>query len=440
MLFCLIFSQTNLYAENATLKNTKKAKISSITLKGSINPGISKFLQRSIKEAEKNNADLLIIKLDTPGGLVSSLRDMVQMVLDSNVPVVVYVYPQGAQAASAGAILTLSAHIAAMAPGTNIGAAHPVNIDGSAPGNDENATKKDKSVLSEKAVNDIAAMVRSIAQERGRNEKWAEDAVRKSVSASANEALELKAIDFIAKDMEELISKINGMEIKIKDKKIKISTQIYEISEISENIREKILRTIADPNIAYILMMLGIAGLYFELSHPGSILPGTLGAISLVLALYAMQALPVETTGLLLIFLAFIFLISEFLVTSYGVLGITGIISLFLGSVMLYDTPNTGIAVSHTVLYPVIITFSLIVAFVIFITGKSFLKKTATGKEGIVGETGIVLDDFSEGRGKVHVHGEIWNAVSETKELKKNDEVKVVAIKGLKLIVENNQS
>ncbi len=390
-----------------------------IRIEGSINPGISQFFMRALSTAQASGAACLVVELDTPGGLVSTLRDMIQAVMTSSVPVVVYVAPSGAQAASAGAILTLSAHVAAMAPGTNIGAAHPVGIG--------QKDEKD-SVSGAKAENDIAAMARSIASERGKNATWAERAVRESVSATDREALELGVIDLVARDFDDLVQQLPSRITSLRP------DTPFEVITLEPNLREQILSTIADPNIAYLLMMAGIAGLYFELAHPGAIFPGTVGAISLLLGLFALQALPVNTTGLLLILLSGLLLVLELFVTSYGILGISGTVALLLGSLMLFDTAETGIAVAMEVLIPTILAVGVFFALVIYLAGKAAIARPLSGSEGLIGETGTVHEPIGHKGGKVFVHGEIWNAVSE-EFIEKGEEITVTGLKGLTLEV-----
>ncbi len=395
-----------------------------IQLSGSINPGMLQFFRRAVRQAELQRAELLLVILNTPGGLVRSLREMIQTVIASRVPVVVYVSPAGAQAASAGALLTMSAHIAAMAPGTNIGAAHPVLPGGAKPG----------STMNQKMENDVAALARSIASERGRNIKWAEEAVRKSVSATADEALKLGIIDCIAKNEAELLSKIDGMQVKMADGTLKLHTVPYSVTEISPGLRERIISTLADPDIAYILMMLGAAGLYFELAHPGTILPGVAGAISLILGLFATQVLPVNTTGLLLLLLALLLFLLELFVTSHGILGAAGVVSLLLGSLMLFDTPNTGVALSPSVMWPTVLFAGAFFMTIAFLATRAQLRRPQAGREALIGERGVVRETIGPGEGMVFVHGELWRAVSDGV-IERGTEVEVIGVSGMKLTV-----
>ena len=288
---------------------------------GSINPGLAEFIVEGIRQAERENAAALVIELDTPGGLETSMRQIVQTISNAKVPVVVYVYPRGARAASAGVFITMAANVAAMAPGTNIGAAHPVSIG---------MGKIDKT-MEKKLVNDMVASGRSLAGERGRNADWMEKAIRQSVSIPATEAVKLKVVDLMADNREDLLAKINGRKVEVGGKQLVLQTAGAPVKEIPEGLRFRVLKHIADPNIAFILMMIGLAGLYFEFAHPGVVLPGVVGAICLLLAFFAFQTLPINFIGILLILLAFIFFILEFKIISYGLLSVAGLVSLFLG-------------------------------------------------------------------------------------------------------------
>jgi len=333
--------------------------------------------------------------------------------------VVVYVSPSGARAASAGVMITMAADVAAMAPGTNIGAAHPVGAGG----------RDIDGKMSEKVINDMVAQAKSVAEKRGRNAKWVEDAIRESVSVTETEALKENIIDLIAKDTEDLIKQLNGREIK--DRGILKLDEVNKIV-LEETLRTKILKTISDPNIAYILMMIGLAGLYFELSHPGAIFPGVIGGISLILAFFALQTLPVNYAGILLIVLAIIFFIMEMKITSYGLLSIAGIFSLLLGSLMLFegDTPDTKLSLQ--VLLPTVIVISVFFAAVAGLVFRAQMSKPVTGSGGMVGEIGIVQKALTP-EGKVFVHGELWNARAKEP---LDEHVKVRVVKVVNLILE----
>ncbi|OCC14433.1 putative membrane-bound ClpP-class protease [Dissulfuribacter thermophilus] len=405
----------------------KIKKIFMLKLSGSINPGSKEVFIRAIEQADATPSSLLVILLNTPGGLVTTLREMVQAMMDSEAPIAVFVYPPGAQAASAGTILTMAAHIAAMAPGTNIGAAHPVSI-----GVPQTDSKKD--TMSEKAENDIAAMARSIAQEMGRNATWAERAVRKSVSATAKEALELGVVDLICKDLEDLLKSIDGRTVRLKGKSLKLSLDSPIIEEISPTFREKVLNVIADPNVAYILMMIGIAGLYFELAQPGAIFPGAIGAVSLLLGLYALQALPVSAVGLLLIVLGTVLFVLELLIVSQGILGLFGFISLVLGSLMLFKTDEGALGISLSVLVPTLLGVGSMLFAIVFVAAKATLSRPKSGKEALIGEKGVIKKKIADNECLVYLHGELWRATCD-QEIREGQEVVVTGIDGLRLKV-----
>jgi membrane-bound serine protease (ClpP class) len=392
-----------------------------IRMSGPISPAAAGFLKKGITKASEENVSCIIVELDTPGGLAESMREMVMAIYASEVPVVIYVAPSGARAASAGVMITMAADIAAMAPGTNIGAAHPVGAGG----------KEISGTMSEKVVNDMVAHARSIAEKKGRNADWVETAVRKSVSITETEALKANVIDVVAKDIDDLIRQINGR--KIQDKGV-LTLDNVKKTVLTEDLRTKILKTISNPNIAYILMMIGLAGLYFELSHPGAVLPGVVGGIAIILAFFAFQTLPVNYAGFLLIVLALIFFIMEMKIASYGLLSVAGITSLLLGSIMLFENSGTGMRLSWEVLIP---TLVLISGFFVLVSGlvfKSHLSKPRTGIQGLIGEIGVVRESLVP-EGKVFVHGELWKAVSKNP-IQTGARVRVVNIVNLVLEVE----
>jgi membrane-bound serine protease (ClpP class) len=388
-------------------------------VEGPINPGTATFLTRGIEEAEKRDAALVIIRLDTPGGLASSMRTMVKAILNSPVPVVVYVSPQGAGAASAGVLVTVAAHVAAMAPGTNIGAAHPVGAGG----------KEIDKTMSEKVVNDMASYGRGIAQEKGRNGEWVERAVRESVSITAEEALEKKVIDLVATDLDDLLKQLDGREITLLRGKVVLKTAGLVKRGYQPGFRDKILKTISDPNIAYILMMIGMAGLYFELSHPGAIFPGVIGAISLILAFYSFQTLPVNYAGLLLVVLAILLFIAEIKVASYGILSAGGIVSLALGSIMLFE----DVGVSLQLMMPTIVLIGGFFVVVSTLAFRAYRSKPKVGMEGLKGAVGVVKQPIDP-EGFVFVHGELWRAISSEK-IDPGERVEVEGAEGLVLRV-----
>jgi membrane-bound serine protease (ClpP class) len=390
-----------------------------IELEGTINPGTAQFVQKGIRKAESNGYRLIIIRLDTPGGLDTSMRTIVKTILNSSIPVVVYVAPRGARAASAGVMITVAAHVSAMAPQTNIGAAHPVSADG----------KEISKTMSEKVVNDMVAYVRSIAKERGRNQDWVEKAVRESVSISADVAVKENVVDLVARDIDDLLNLLDGREIVLDNKKVSLDTKELTLAYVTPGWRDKILNTISNPNIAYILMIIGMAGLYFELSHPGAILPGVVGAISLILAFFAFQTLPVNYAGLLLIGLAIIFFIAEIKVTSYGLLSLAGLISLSLGSVMLFE----DVRVSLKLMMPTIVLIGAFFVTIAYLAFRAYRRTPKGGMEGLLGEIGVVQERIDP-VGLVFAHGEYWNATSE-EIAEEGDKVEIIGSKGLELIV-----
>jgi membrane-bound serine protease (ClpP class) len=393
-----------------------------IRISDAITPATANFILSGLKKGAAESAECIIIELNTPGGLADSMRDIVMGIYESKVPVVVYVAPSGARAASAGVMITMAADVAAMAPGTNIGAAHPVGAGG----------KDIEKTMSEKVTNDMVAYVKGIAKKQNRNAEWAEKAVRESVSVTETEALKEKIIDLIASDIEDLIKKLDGWEIRDK-KRLKLSP--HQKVVFKETLRTKILKTISNPNIAYILMMIGLAGLYFELSHPGTIFPGVVGGICIILAFFAFQALPVNYAGVLLIMLSILFFILEMKIASFGLLSIAGILSMLLGSLMLFESDTPELRLSWQVLIPtlfVVCGFFVTVAGVVF---RSQVSKPKTGSKGLIGEIGVVRKSIDP-EGKVFVHGELWNAVSRNP-IEKGKKVRVTGIDNLVVTVED---
>ena len=396
-----------------------------LSVDGTINPSSAEYISSGIKRAYERNAECLIIKLNTPGGLLKSTRIIVTSLLDSKIPVAVFVYPGGAQAASAGVFITLAANIAAMAPGTNIGAAHPVTLQG-----------EQDSIMNEKATNDAAAFIRTISEKRARNIRWAEDAVRKSLSITETEALKENVIDTIAISVEDLLEKIDGKEISLPSGKKVLDTKNTEVINVEMSFKQKILDLLSDPNIAYIFLMIGIYGILFELYNPGAIFPGVIGGISLIVAFYSMHTLPVNYAGLALIIFAVILFIAEIKVISHGILTIGGIISLILGSIMLINT-ETSLEVIKISWQVILVIVVLTAAFFIFAIGfgiKAQSRKPTTGTEGIIGEIGEAFSDL-EPEGQVRIHGELWNAESLDGTVSKGTKVKVTQISNLKLMV-----
>ncbi len=399
-----------------------------IKIDGSINPSTSDFVHKSIEEAKNNNAECLIIELNTPGGLLKSTRYIVSDILMSPIPVIVYVSPGGSQAASAGVFITLASHIAVMSPGTNIGASHPVSGDGS----------KMDSTMSEKVTNDAAAFIRSISEKRKRNVKWSEDAVRNSVSITETEALRDSVIDLIANDVNDLLTKINGREVETSTGKKIINTKNYSIVNFEESWFQKFLGIISDPNIAYILMMVGMWGIILEFYHPGAILPGVVGAICILLGLYGLHTLPINYAGAGLILLAIILFIAEIKITSYGMLTVAGVISMTIGSMMLVDSGSpfeTAVYISLKVIITTVVIIAGLFALLAWLVVKAYRRKAMTGVSGMIGEIGEVFNDIINGNGFVKIMGEIWKAKADVN-IPKGEKVKVLEVKDLTIIVQ----
>jgi len=390
---------------------------------GVINPVAGEYIAQVIKDANERDVTAVLIELDTPGGLDTSMRDIVKEISSSNVPVIVYVSPAGARAASAGVFITLSAHIAAMAPGTNIGAAHPVAVGGG----------QMDDTMKEKVENDAAAYIKAIAGKRGRNVKWAEDAVRKSVSITEKEALDLKVIDIVAENRDELLKLINGREVTTNSGMVKIVTTGAAVEEFPMGLRLRILNALSDPNIAYILMILGIYGLFFELASPGAIFPGVVGAICLILAFYAFQTLPVNYAGLSLIILGIILFIAEIKIISYGLLSVAGVISMVLGSIMLMKVDAPFFRISWLVILPAALLTALFFAVAIGLAVKAHKRQPLSGSEGLIGELGEAASDIAP-EGKAFVHGEIWDARSD-EQISKGEKIRIIGTDRMTVIV-----
>jgi len=403
----------------------EKEPVYTIEVDGIINPATAKFIVDSIDEATQQGAQCLIIQLDTPGGLMESMRIIVKKELASTIPIIVYVAPGGARAASAGVFVTMAANIAVMAPGTHIGAAHPVTLGG--------GEGKESKTMTDKIVNDTVAFIKNIAKARGRNVDWGEKAVVKSVSITDEEALKLNVIDLIAPDIPTLLAKIDGRVVKFDGVTRTLHTKGVQPRPIEMSWRDRLLEIISNPTIAYILLMLGIYGIFFELSSPGAILPGVVGGIFLILAFYALQMLPVNYAGLALILFAIILFIAEIKVVSHGLLAVGGVISLFLGSLMLFRSPVEYMRVSLSVIIPAVLVSAAFFIFAVTRAINARLKKPTTGMEGLLGEVGIASTLIAP-EGKVSIHGEFWNAMSD-QNIEKGEKVQVIGVKNLKLNV-----
>ena len=430
-----------------------------LSVDDAIGPAIADYIERGLDKANDAGAEIVIIQLDTPGGLDLAMRSIIQAVIASPVPVAIHVAPSGARAASAGTYMMYAAHIAAMAPGTNLGAATPVQMGGmpgveppekpAPPGLPDADDSSGETVAEEepgetvpdnadamrkKIVNDAAAYIRSLAELRGRNAEWAEQAVREGASLSSEEALEAGVIDIIARDIPDLLQQVDGRSVTVRNAERTLSTSGLIVEAIEPDWRNELLAIITNPNIAYILMLLGIYGLFFELANPGYVLPGVIGGISLLLALYALQVLPVNYAGLGLMILGVALIVGELFMPSFGILGIGGIISFVMGSILLFDRESGNLAVSM----PLIIAVSVLSAGFFLIVIRSLYgsrqRPVVTGAEELIGATGTVATDFS-GAGLIHIHGEQWNARSETP-MRSGDNARVIGRDGLTLLVE----
>src|SRR5215472_9203302 len=397
------------------------APVAVIELDGAITPVTSRLLTAAINRAQAEHDQALVVKLNTPGGLESSMRSMVQSILKAEIPVIVYVAPKGARAASAGVFITIAAHVAAMAPATNIGAAHPVAVGGQM---DKEMTKK--------VENDAAAFARTIATERGRNVDWAEKAVRSSVSATEREAVKLHVVDLIADSVPDLLAKVDGRVVKTSKGPVTLATRDAKVIPIQVRFRDRFLALITDPSVAYILMMVGMLGIFFELSNPGAVLPGVIGVI---MAFFAFQSLPINWAGLLLILFGLILLIVEIKVASHGVLTVGGIVAMLLGSFMLYDAPESGgLRISWVVVVPTVGSMAALVIFAVSAGLRALYQPPSTGAVGMVGHVGVVRSALNP-EGQVLIDGELWRAVAPDGPVAAGEAVEVRAMDGLTLQV-----
>ncbi len=419
---------TLVIATNALANN----RFASIKLEGAVNPIISEHIVKSIEKANTEDVQFIVIKLDTPGGLMSSMREIIKAIMSSQKPVIVYTYPKGAQAASAGGFIMLSAHIAAMAPGTEIGAMHPVSPLLNFGMKDEKGRDKE-GVMEKKVLNDTIAYARSLAQQRKRNVKWAVSAVKDAISSTYIEAKKLNIIDLIAEDMNDLLLKLNGMKVLVNGRRIKLDTT--HISEITYEMDQKMkfLNFFADPQVIFFLFIIAAIGIWMEIKNPGMIVPGAIGVISFFIFLMAIRVIPINFAGLALIILAIILFILELNIVSYGLLTIGGIASFILGALILFDSPLPGFEIPISS----IISMVIFMLFFFFVVVRSVIvvhkEKVSTGMKGMIGEDGIAINDFLE-LGKVMVHGELWNARADD-EIKKNDNIVVVKAEGMTLQV-----
>jgi membrane-bound serine protease (ClpP class) len=405
----------------ASIRTTSNVMIGSI--QGAIGPVTKDYVHRVLEQTKNTGAQCVIFTMDTPGGLDASMRSIIKDIFASPVPIIVFVYPSGGRAASAGALIGLAAHVVAMAPGTNIGAAHPVPV----------GQGKMEDDMVEKVTNDAAAYARGIAKQRGRDVEWAEQIVRESISSTAEEAKELGVVDLLADNLDDLIDLLDGRSVLLNDKEQVLEMSNVSRIEVTPSLRERFLARISDPNIAYLLMLLGIFGIFFELQNPGAIFPGVAGAISILLAFFALQLLPVNLAGLALIILAIVMFLLEIKIPSGGLLTIGGVISMLIGSIMFIDSPLPFMRVSISVIIPAVIVTALFFMFAVGMGLKAQRRKVATGGKGIIGEIGVAKSDISD-NGSVFVHGEHWNAFSD-ENIPVNSRVEVVEIHGMILKV-----
>ena len=394
-----------------------------IVIDGGINPAVNDYIRESIQRAHAGNARALIIQLDTPGGLLSSTRSIVKEMLSAPLPIIVYVAPSGAGAGSAGVFITMAANIAAMAPGTNIGAAHPVAGSG----------QEVKGVMGEKIENFTASFSETIAQRRGRNTEFAIQAVRRSISITDQEALDKRVIDLIALDVSDLLKQASGREVDVAGVKRTLDFNGGSVLRFEMGLKQKVINILAHPNVAYLLMMAGILGLYMEFSNPGSLFPGIAGGIALLLALASFQVLPINYAGLLLIGLGLCLLVAEAFLPSFGLLGISGVVALGLGSLLLFDVEGSDLSVDPSIILAAVGTLSACVLVVTILVVKSQRRKATLGFEGLIGEFGEVRERLDL-KGKVFVHGEVWNAEG-SERLQPGDRIEVVGHDGMILKV-----
>ncbi len=422
--------------------NSADKKIVLIEIRSTINPATFDYIRTGMDKAKENSAEALVILLDTPGGLLSSTKEIVQLILNSSIPVVIYVYPSGATATSAGVFITLSANIAAMAPGTSIGAAHPVLISpGGNPQEDTNDEKKsgDQEKFNEKVENFASSFIESIAEKRKRNTKWAIEAVRSSASITSTEALKINVIDVISPGITELLNEIDGRVVELPEGKKVLKTKGAIVESLDMNFKQKLIDTLSVPDIAFLLISLGSLGLLLEFYNPGLIFPGVAGAICLLLGMVSLQILSFNYAGLALLVLSILLLILEIYVTSFGILGVGGLISFIFGALLLFDTPQSDVRVGFDVVIAATLAIGLFFLFIAYYLVKAQRSRGFVGFEGLMGEEGVAVTDIENG-GKIFIHGEYWDAESDEK-INQGDKIKVVEVKsGFRLKIRRFES
>jgi membrane-bound serine protease (ClpP class) len=429
--FLLALAATMLSATGAGASSAAPDTVGGVVLVGHLNgpigPATGIYMERLLADASARDARCLLVTLDTPGGLSDTMREIIQAILASPVPVVTFVYPEGARAASAGALIALAAHVSAMAPGTNIGAAHPVTIGPGSGGDGDD-------VMMEKVTNDAAAFARSIATRRGRSVEWAERVVRESISSTADEAMAAHVVDVIARDPAQLLARIDGRRVEADGRERALDVAHAHLVESPPTWRERFLARISEPNIAYLLMLAGMFGIFFELQNPGAILPGVVGGLSLLTAAFALHMLPVNWAGALLIVLAIVLFVLEIKVTSHGLLTVGGAVAMLFGSLMLIDSPSPFMRVSLSVIVPSVLFTALFFLFAVGMGVRAQRRRVTTGREGLIGLEGVARGPVGAEGGSVFVRGEFWNAVSD-EAIEDGTHVEVVRVDGLLLKV-----
>jgi membrane-bound serine protease (ClpP class) len=439
-----------LFSAHIAGQEAQRADAVMVEVKGAIGPAISDFIQRNIGKAARDSAKAVILKMDTPGGLDSSMRDIIKAILSSPIPVITYVAPSGARAASAGTYILYASHVAVMAPATNLGAATPVPIGpGSMPGDEKekkpaneddeaekgtDAPASPQGAMQRKIINDAVAYIRSLADLRGRNADWAEKAVRLGESLTAEAALEQNVIDLMADDIDELLTKLDGRTVKVQSGERILDSEAWTVVTVDPDWRTKFLAVITNPNVAYLLMLLGVYGLLFELYNPGAMIPGLVGAISLLLALYAFQVLPVNYAGAALILLGIALMVTELVTPTFGAIGVAGVVAFIVGSIILFDTEVEGYQVSMPLVISVGLAAGVLFSATIMIALRQRRRPVVSGREEMVGAVAEALENFDES-GKVRTHGEIWTALTETP-VTAGQKLRIKNIRGLTLEVE----